>query len=397
MPDKIFIPPVAPNPDGFVYVNGGFYQTRGYTSDKIHGALDVVAKLGTPIKAIGLGTVTAIKTTGVPGSPRDTAGNLIPPGTKEWRGPAAGNLIYIVHENGMRSEYLHLSKVYVKEGQKVSEGQFIGESGNTGTDTPHLHLYLRGRNNSESVNPLEYIKGNWKIAEGAFATTDRNITIEGDNVTDGTTGYIKETYEDPYADNRKAAIDVLIPVLKKEDIVSETNLVGELELIRLLTAHNAEQQAIVNKVATSVSGFGAIGRSVLIGKNLIAVDADAMRNALASNMYSDTNFTYTHAWRAPGKLAVTATITTPGMAGFRIGQIFWIDRIAENYKTGAFQLFGLTERIDINKGWTTELYSRFNAIPKNSMTNVIDYTEYRKEKKITPQSVSRTLKLNSGY
>ena len=64
------------------------------------------------------------------------------------------------------------------------------------------------------------------------------------------------------------------------------------------------------------------------------------------------------------------------MSGFRIAQIFWIDRIAETYKTfGAFQLFGLTETVDMGKGWTTELYARYNAIPVKHISRLKEYPE----------------------
>jgi hypothetical protein len=80
---------------------------------------------------------------------------------------------------------------------------------------------------------------------------------------------------------------------------------------------------------------------------------------------------YSHAWRAPGKLAITADITIPGASGFRIGQIFWVGRTYDHYKKyGAFQLFGLTEDININKGWTTTIHSRFNAMPVDKLLGI---------------------------
>jgi murein DD-endopeptidase MepM/ murein hydrolase activator NlpD len=63
-----------------------------------------------------------------------------------------GNYVKINHNNGYSSAYVHLQSYCVKEGQKVTVGQCIGKSGNTGTSTgPHLHfaIYKSGR----SVNP----------------------------------------------------------------------------------------------------------------------------------------------------------------------------------------------------------------------------------------------------
>jgi murein DD-endopeptidase len=55
----------------------------------------------------------------------------------------AGNYINIRHTNGSLSRYLHLSQRNVEAGDKVSKGQLIGLTGNTGRTTgPHLHLEL---------------------------------------------------------------------------------------------------------------------------------------------------------------------------------------------------------------------------------------------------------------
>ncbi|MBU1076375.1 MAG: LysM peptidoglycan-binding domain-containing M23 family metallopeptidase [Spirochaetes bacterium] len=50
-----------------------------------------------------------------------------------------GKYVKIKHYNGYMTSYGHLSKIYVKTGQKVSQGQIIGKGGNTGRSTgPHL-------------------------------------------------------------------------------------------------------------------------------------------------------------------------------------------------------------------------------------------------------------------
>lgn len=67
-----------------------------------------------------------------------------------------GNTIVISHGNGLKTRYAHLSQISVSSGQKVSQGDKIGLSGNTGNSTgPHLHfeVLLDG----EQVNPLNYL------------------------------------------------------------------------------------------------------------------------------------------------------------------------------------------------------------------------------------------------
>ena len=58
-----------------------------------------------------------------------------------------GNVIYINHGAGLVSSYSHLSKIEVKNGDKVKKGDLIGLIGQTGRVTgPHLHweIYLMG-------------------------------------------------------------------------------------------------------------------------------------------------------------------------------------------------------------------------------------------------------------
>lgn len=59
-----------------------------------------------------------------------------------------GNLLIIDHGNGLNSAFLHSQRLYVKEGERVRQGQHLGDIGMTGRATgPHLHwsLVWRGR------------------------------------------------------------------------------------------------------------------------------------------------------------------------------------------------------------------------------------------------------------
>lgn len=72
-----------------------------------------------------------------------------------WNHAANGNCVEVKFGDGVLAKFLHLNEDLVKEGQRVTAGQLLGRTGNTGRSTgPHLHYQLeRG---SSVVDPIEY-------------------------------------------------------------------------------------------------------------------------------------------------------------------------------------------------------------------------------------------------
>jgi LysM repeat protein len=67
-----------------------------------------------------------------------------------------GNVVVIMHPNGMETVYAHLSRIKVKPGQVVLSGQAIGLGGSTGHSTgSHLHFEVRYK--SLALNPSTFI------------------------------------------------------------------------------------------------------------------------------------------------------------------------------------------------------------------------------------------------
>ncbi|MGV7927866.1 MAG: peptidoglycan DD-metalloendopeptidase family protein [Spirochaetota bacterium] len=73
-----------------------------------------------------------------------------------WLG-GYGMAVLIAHPGGYKSLYGHLSRITVREGQYVKQGQVIAKSGNTGRSTgPHLHFELI--KSGSHLNPRGYLK-----------------------------------------------------------------------------------------------------------------------------------------------------------------------------------------------------------------------------------------------
>ncbi len=68
-----------------------------------------------------------------------------------------GQTVIIEHQKGFHTLYAHISKLLVKKGQRVSQGELIALSGNTGTTTgPNLHFEVHV--NSRPVDPIKYLR-----------------------------------------------------------------------------------------------------------------------------------------------------------------------------------------------------------------------------------------------
>ena len=98
-----------------------------------HQGIDIAVSAGTPIVAAGDGTVVTAAYSA-----------------------SAGNYIMLYHGNSLYTVYMHASKLAVKEGAQVKQGDVIAYVGSTGISTG-AHLHFGVSVNGAYVNPRNYV------------------------------------------------------------------------------------------------------------------------------------------------------------------------------------------------------------------------------------------------
>ena len=139
LPDSGEFLPEAPNRfNGYVWpAQGTLTSGYGWRWGRMHRGIDIAGPVGTPIMAAAPGVVVR----------------------SGWNSGGYGNLVDIRHADGSLTRYAHNSRLLVREGQQVRQGQQIAEMGSTGYSTgPHLHFEVH-LPNSGTVNPLAYLPG----------------------------------------------------------------------------------------------------------------------------------------------------------------------------------------------------------------------------------------------
>lgn len=112
-----------------------FNSRRG--KKRIHGAIDIVTKKGTPIGAAADGVVSVVAN-----------------GGREFKG--YGKTVILNHGGGLYTLYSHCSSTLVKMGQRVKRGETIATVGRTGrATTDHVHFEVRV--SGAKRDPLAYL------------------------------------------------------------------------------------------------------------------------------------------------------------------------------------------------------------------------------------------------
>lgn len=154
--------------------------TGRYTS---HAGIDIAAATGTDVHAAFGGVVVEVRTNSYRGDKH------------LWRGLKSGNFVLIRNTDNAHQWYGHLSSVSVKAGQKVAQGQKIGEVGATGMVTGS-HLHFETWSNAKvgsnfnprilferyDLEPGSTPEGTSSAAPAAKAYRDLKFGMKGDDV-----------------------------------------------------------------------------------------------------------------------------------------------------------------------------------------------------------------------
>lgn len=125
-----FIAPV----NGRITSNFGYRQRPTGGARKYHQGIDLQGPINCPVRASADGVVVEV--------------------SRSW---AKGLNVLIRHADGYETAYFHFSRATVEVGDKVKQGQQIGNQGNSGISTgPHCHFEIH--KNGQPVNPALFVK-----------------------------------------------------------------------------------------------------------------------------------------------------------------------------------------------------------------------------------------------
>ena len=149
------------SPMEFSRVTSGFAMRMHPILNQVrrHLGVDYAAPIGTPVRTVGDGIV-------------DFAG----------RQNGYGNVVQVQHGKERSTLYAHLSRIDVKQGQRVEQGQSIGAVGMTGWTTgPHLHFEFRIA--GQHQDPLRVAKASETVpmdaaARQQFAEIARGLQVK---------------------------------------------------------------------------------------------------------------------------------------------------------------------------------------------------------------------------
>ena len=110
------------------------FETAGFGGDGGHPGVDIAVPVHTPVLATARGVVAAADSD-----------------------PVYGHYVVVAHGGGIETMYGHNAVLLVERGERVTRGQPIAYSGNSGRSTaPHLHYEIRRE--GRAIDPAPYLR-----------------------------------------------------------------------------------------------------------------------------------------------------------------------------------------------------------------------------------------------
>ena len=110
------------------------FETAGFGGDGGHPGVDIAVPVHTPVVATARGRVAAADSD-----------------------PVYGHYVVVAHGGGIETMYGHNAVLLVERGERVTRGQPIAYSGNSGRSTaPHLHYEIRRE--GRAIDPAPYLR-----------------------------------------------------------------------------------------------------------------------------------------------------------------------------------------------------------------------------------------------
>lgn len=189
---------------GWSQITSGFGYRPSF--GRMHKGLDIAMEVGDTVRSALPGVVKSVN--------------------YEARG--YGHYVVISHDNGVETRYAHLSRPLVSAGQRVSAGESIALSGNSGNSTgPHLHFETRVEGIAvDPRNVFDFNDGK-KLRGSSYANGMRNVGQGDDNISGSVRN--RGTYVVRQGDTvKKVAAKAGISVVR----LCQLNLIGENEALQ---------------------------------------------------------------------------------------------------------------------------------------------------------------------
>ena len=262
-----------PNPD---------YQPDGHTG------MDFGVNIGTPVRSVAAGTVLWAGWSQGLGWPNPYYIAI------DFDGPSNGDqsagIVVVIDHGPYATLYAHLDQTGLNPGDKVAEGEVIGQTGNTGRSSgPHLHFEVLpdgwdvharwyGRR-----NPRDYITGGAAIAPQGTTTTSKELFTMGqyedlnkklDKIANTAQNTWAGVWSGGTAPNGKSFNYGVLPIvaeIQRRDSISQAQIAGLVGAIAALSKGEKFDEA---KLLAGVQAAAEAGVKAGIADGTVTVDVN---------------------------------------------------------------------------------------------------------------------------